>query len=79
MGKKPRIIDPASLRYTIGGQTYRIGQRVSTPGGAATVTWFDLDAFNAIVVTLDSDGSDWRGSWHTVIPLVGDDAIERRP
>lgn len=69
MKAPPRIVDPASIWYRCAGKVYRIGMRVETPGGRATVTWFDLDAFCPIVVTLDSDASEWRGDHVTIIPI----------
>lgn len=49
-------IDPASIRYHIAGREYKIGTRVSTPGGLGTVTAFDPSEYYDIGVTLDESG-----------------------
>jgi len=56
-------IDPASIRMVVAGRTYRIGLRVLTPEGPATVTGFDPGEVADILVTLDSTGEEVSTSW----------------
>ncbi|HWP90066.1 MAG TPA: hypothetical protein VNM70_19455 [Burkholderiales bacterium] len=46
-------IDPASIRFYANGHEYRIGQRVMTDRGPATITAFDPESYCDIGVTLD--------------------------
>jgi hypothetical protein len=62
-------IDPMSIRLTIAGREYRIGQRVMTPEGMATVTAFDMQAEYDIGVTLDSTGELVYTTWRYAEPM----------
>jgi hypothetical protein len=63
-------LDPMSIRLTIAGREYRIGQRVMTPEGMATVTAFDPQAEYDIGVTLDSTGALVYTTWRYAEPVV---------
>lgn len=68
MAKDGDVIDPLSIRYTVGGREYRIGVRVMTPEGLATVTAFDPGQAYDIGVTLDSTGALVYTTWQYAEP-----------
>lgn len=61
-------VDPASLRYRIAGREYKIGTRVQTPEGPATVTALDPGEDHDIGVTLDSTGELVWTTWRYAEP-----------
>lgn len=76
--------DPASIRLRIGGREYKIGTRVWTPEGSATVTGFDptTEDGNDIGVTLDGTTEEIYTTWEYAEPIdyepiVSNDAEDR--
>ena len=51
-------IDPASIRLRANGYEYRIGMRVMTDRGPATITGFDPESYCDIGVTLDGQSEE---------------------